>query len=218
MALTDNQIGLGSIYTSTNSGTSWTSNNTSSLGWQAVASSADGVKLAATVVNPYGGIYTSTNSGITWISNNVPVQQWRCIASSADGTILAAGISSIYTSTNFGVSWTSNSAPQELWYCVASSADGGMLLAAALDDRSFNLGLVYASQSIPTPSLAISPSSYNFNLSWTVPSTNFVLQQSPDLISWSSVTNSPTLNLTNLNNELSLSPTNSSGFFRLMSQ
>jgi hypothetical protein len=32
------------------------------------------------------------------------------------------------------------------------------------------------------------------------------------------LTNTPALNLTNLNNELTLSPSNSSGFFRLISQ
>ncbi|HEY5298864.1 MAG TPA: hypothetical protein VIK59_13235 [Verrucomicrobiae bacterium] len=51
-----------------------------------------------------------------------------------------------------------------------------------------------------------------------MPSTNFVLQQSSDLISWSSVTATPALNLTNLNNELMLSPSNSNGFFRLISK
>ena len=66
--------------------------------------------------------------------------------------------------------------------------------------------------------LNLMPSSTNLALSWLIPSTNFVVQQSPDLILWSSITDAPTLNLTNLNNELSLSPTNSSGFFRLMSQ
>jgi hypothetical protein len=66
--------------------------------------------------------------------------------------------------------------------------------------------------------LNLSISSSNLAISWTIPSTNFVLQQSPELISWADVTNAPALNLTNLNNELSLSPTNSSGFFRLMSQ
>jgi hypothetical protein len=53
-----------------------------------------------------------------------------------------------------------------------------------------------------------------------VPSTNFVLQQNPDLtaIGWENLTNTPVLNLTNLQNEVILSPSNSSGFFRLISQ
>ena len=55
----------------------------------------------------------------------------------------------------------------------------------------------------------------NLTVSWIVPSTNFVLQQSPDLSSWTDVTDTPALNLTNLQNEVVLSPTNGSGFYRL---
>jgi len=53
-------------------------------------------------------------------------------------------------------------------------------------------------QATPSPQLNLAPSDINLALSWLVPSTNFVLQQSTDLISWSSVTNAPALNLTNL--------------------
>jgi hypothetical protein len=48
-----------------------------------------------------------------------------------------------------------------------------------------------------------------------LPSTNFVLQQSSDLASWTDMTDTPALNLTNLQNEVVLSPTNGSGFYRL---
>jgi hypothetical protein len=61
----------------------------------------------------------------------------------------------------------------------------------------------------------LAPSDTNYTISWLIPSTNFVLQQSPDLISWSSVTDILVLNLTNLNYELTFSPSNSSGFYRL---
>lgn len=46
---------------------------------------------------------------------------------------------------------------------------------------------------------------------------NFVLQQNQDLTpgNWVTLTNKPTLNYTNLNYQLSLSPTNTEGFFRL---
>jgi len=52
-------------------------------------------------------------------------------------------------------------------------------------------------------------------LAWTVPSTNFGLQQSADLTSWADVTNPPVLNLTNLQNQVTLAPSNSSRFYRL---
>jgi hypothetical protein len=48
-----------------------------------------------------------------------------------------------------------------------------------------------------------------------VPSTDFVMQQSSDLGSWMDMTNKPVLNLTNLQNEVILSPTGSNVFYRL---
>ncbi len=45
--------------------------------------------------------------------------------------------------------------------------------------------------------------------------TNFVLQESPDLSGWSAVTNTPVLNLNNLQNEVTLSSTNIARFYRL---
>jgi hypothetical protein len=76
-------------------------------------------------------------------------------------------------------------------------------------------GLSYTAQSVSAPELNLAPSFTNVALSWIIPSTNFVLQQSSDLISWADVTNAPVLNLTNLQNEVTLSPSNSSGFYRL---
>lgn len=72
------------IFTSTNLGTSWISNNAPSLNWSAVASSADGQKLVAAVNG--GGIWTSqttaqpelnltpTESGflISWVVPSMP--------------------------------------------------------------------------------------------------------------------------------------------------
>jgi hypothetical protein len=72
---------------------------------------------------------------------------------------------------------------------------------------------------LPTPILNIVPTNGNIQLSWTVPSTNFILQQTMDLKSgtWINATNLPGLNLNNLQNQVVLSATNTSSFFRLMS-
>jgi len=70
-------------------------------------------------------------------------------------------------------------------------------------------------QSTPTPQLNLTSAKPNLDLTWLVPSTNFVLQQSTDLASWMDLTNAPVLNLTNLQDEVVLSPTNRSGFYRL---
>src|SRR3984957_7674428 len=83
----------GSVYTSTNSGMNWTSNNIPKAQWQSVASSADGTKLVAIAVEPNGLIYSSTNSGSIWVSNNAPNYSWQFVASSADGNkFMAAAV------------------------------------------------------------------------------------------------------------------------------
>ena len=114
---------------------------------------------------------------------------------------------------------SNNISPLDYWISVASSADGGKLVAVAEND-----GGIYTAQSTSpstsTPQLNLTPSGSNLAFSWLVPSMNFVLQQNLDLTTtnWVTLTNTPTLNCTNLQDELTLSPTNGSGFFRLMSQ
>jgi hypothetical protein len=78
-----------------------------------------------------------------------------------------------------------------------------------------NYGEIWTSQTTPSPQLNLTTSKTNLALSWTIPSTNFVLQQSADLVSWADVTNPPVLNLTNLQNQVTLTPSNSSDFYRL---
>jgi hypothetical protein len=230
IAVTSTNYQGGFIYASTNSGLTWTLTDApTNNNWKSVASSADGSKLVATSgfafvpALVYGGVYTSTNFGMTWTSNNVPSAQWQSVASSADGTRLVAvcidlhndptGL--IYSSTDSGMTWVSNSVPNESWNSVASSADGNKLAAAPLGDQSFNSAPIYTLQTTPTPQLNLAPTNGNLAFYWIIPSTNFVLQQSFDLTSWSDVTNTPTLNLTNLQNQVTFSPSNSSGFFRL---
>ena len=103
----------------------------------------------------------------------------------------------------------SNNVPGLTWQAVASSADGNRLVAVAWN------GGIWTSQTPPAPQLNLKPTGANYDLSWTVPSTNFVLQQSSDLTGWSDVANPPVLNLTNLQNEVVLSPAGSRGFYRL---
>ncbi|HEY1716958.1 MAG TPA: hypothetical protein VGH42_01540 [Verrucomicrobiae bacterium] len=151
-----------------------------------------------------------------WVSNSAS-SYWKSLASSADGNKLVAVIGGsmegpIVTSTNLGISWMAGNAPVSYWFSVTASADGNKLAAVA-----FNGG-IYRSYLTPTPHLNLTTSNTNLAVSWLIPSTNFVLQQSSDLISWSNITNPPVLNLTNLNNELYLSPKNSNGFFRLVAQ
>ncbi len=139
----------GDIYTSTDSGVTWTSRNKLSY-WSSVASSSDGIKLVAVsqgegASSTGAQIYTSTDSGATWTareSNRV----WRSVASSSDGTKLAAVAHGyIYTSTDSGATWTEQtSSGSRYWYSISSSSDGIKLVAATQQSTSSN-GQIYTS-------------------------------------------------------------------------
>ena len=213
----------GTIYTSTDGGFNWTlMTNAPNVEWISVACSADGSKIAA--ANPLGPLYTSTNAGLTWISNSAPNEGWESIASSADGRILAAaayydlmgGPGPIFTSTNFGATWISNSTPPLNWGHITVSADGAVLWASG---EAGPAGALITSQSVRNPQLNISSIGPNLTLSWLVPSTSFQLQQALDLTAtnWISITSPPAFNLNDLNETITLSPSNRAGFYRLAS-
>jgi hypothetical protein len=108
--------------------------------WTAVASSADGTKLAAAGA---AGIYTSADSGAHWISVTAPNLSWEALASSADGAkLVAVGDLGICSSTNAGATWTSNNMPNA-WTSVAASANGANLVGATSDGNG--VGHVYTS-------------------------------------------------------------------------
>lgn len=223
----------GRIYFSTNSGATWAETQTP-LGLseldspsQVIASSADGKKWAVALAGNFDDpfpIYTTTNSGDTWTLTGAPSNRWEYIAMSADGSKIAAvamgnsltDASSIYTSIDFGATWTSNNLPAQVYRCVTYSADGSKLWAGSSGDGGMPIGGgIYTSQTTPAPHLNLTSSGGNLTASWIIPSANFVLQQSSDLTLWADLTNAPTLNLTNLQDEVVLSPTNGSGFYRL---
>ena len=120
----------GQIYTSTDSGVTWTARE-NQREWQSIASSADGTRLAAVVYD--GRIYTSIDSGENWTARESN-REWQSIASSADGTKLAAVDfgGQIYTSINSGESWTARG-DNRYWASISSSADGAKLAAVADD-------------------------------------------------------------------------------------
>jgi uncharacterized repeat protein (TIGR03803 family) len=211
---------IGPIYTSTNSGATWSSNSAPHLLWTHVSSSADGITMMAVAggTGSDGPIYTSTNSGATWVlRSGAGIRPWISSAVSADGTKMAAvvqgGINGIYTSTNSGVTWVVNQMPFLDWNAVASSADGSFLVASVGYPAT---GGIYRLQTTPSPVLNLFASENGTIISWIIPSLDFTLQQSPDLMTWTDVTNLPALNLTNLQNQVTLPPTDGNSFFRLM--
>lgn len=161
--LTDDTNGYGdsTIFTSTDSGTTWTAQNWTTdtnhfINWAWVASSADGSKLVA-LATPEGGfsssdparanigIYLSTDSGVSWqlSAAQIPTNSWEALASSADGTTLAAAgfhvdftlnedIQSIYVSRDSGATWVAGNAPNVNWRAIAMSADGSKMVAVTV--------------------------------------------------------------------------------------
>jgi DNA-binding beta-propeller fold protein YncE len=211
------------IFTSTNFGINWTkATNAPLASWYSVASSADGNTLLACAYN-YGNVYLSTNAGVIWTKTSLPAKNWNSVAESADGTKMVAlansglgtfgaGSGGIYTSTDSGTTWFSNNVPSWTWTCAAMSADGNEIIATI--GGASSVGSIYVSQTTPSPVLNLSAS--DNVLSWIIPSLDFTLQQSPDLMSWTDVTNLPVLNLTNLQNQVTLPPPDGSSFFRLV--
>jgi len=105
------------IYTSSNSGKTWTDRSTAGSGisgnknWTSVAMSSDGSKLAAvaTTHTAVGRIYTSTDKGASWARRTSGGNRgWQSIAVSSNGDKLAAVANNghIYTATNSGATWT----------------------------------------------------------------------------------------------------------------
>jgi hypothetical protein len=117
----------GIFYTASNA--SWLGANAVSAGWQALACSADGVKLVA-AAGGGGGIYTSGDSGATW---NSPGSSYSpiAVASTSDGTMLFGVVSAggIIRSTNSGTSWQLVASTTKNWQSIACSTDGSKVVA-----------------------------------------------------------------------------------------
>lgn len=224
------------LYTSTNSGITWTQVGkpavitwNSSTPSQILASSGDGARLVLGFTSINGlnrnlsPIYISTNGGLTWSQTSAPSNNWTSFGSSVDGSRLIASAGGfnrngtpiygpILTSTNFGSTWVTNDINALNWAAVATSADGSKLIAVP---GQYSSGPVYTSYSTPNPLINASPTNKVLVLSWTIPATNFVLQQSSDLSVWSDITELPNLNLMTLKNEVVVSPSNTNSFYRL---
>jgi hypothetical protein len=224
-----NASNISAIFYSTNLGNTWVQAKLpTNVNWSAVACTTDGSKLMAanlpTVVSgpPFilpGAVYLSRDHGATWVSNNLPDSPWLGVALAADGSkaVAMSQLGPVYTSSDLGTNWTLSNVPAQPCWAIASSADAHKL-AVAIDYFSSSMGGgIFVSQTTPTPAIQIMPSENLTTaiLSWLVPSTNFVLQQSPDLLSWSNVTNTPALNLSNLDNQVTLPMSAASDFFRL---
>lgn len=205
-----------SFILSTNFGLSWT-NITSHVSLSedryVGCASADGSILT---IQADGGAVISTNSGINWSLNddNQNPGHTDAAACSADGSKLIVSQDSpggIYLSTNTGTTWQyfTNAGTED--YLIAASADGCQIAASSTNG-------IYLLQSVPSPKLNLMSSATNLTLTWTVPSTNFALQQSSDLVNWNNLTNAPELDPSQVENQISLPLSNGNAFYRLATQ
>lgn len=217
-ALTYGGAGPSTLIASTNFGLTWQT-AAPSAAESGLGCAADGSKLYVAGTN----FYVSANWGATWSSMDSSAPVFGLFACSANGSVLVgrgAGNDPfpIYTSRDGGNTWISNNVSPEDWGTFACSADGNTMVAAA--QPSLAGGGVWISKTRPSPQLNIAFSSDGINVSWIVPSTNMVLEQSLNLnsVNWTIVTNLPTLNLSNLQEQLTFQPTNSRAIFRLVSQ
>jgi photosystem II stability/assembly factor-like uncharacterized protein len=158
-------VNPGTIYISTNSGTSWigvVDLQLSHVIWQSVASSADGSKL---LVAPQSGWpYISTNFGATWLrQTNLPPSNWSRVGISGDGNKLFAFSQYMYLSSDSGATWTTNDLPYQYGGGAAVSADGNTIAFArsgypALIYCSTNNGATWVTNSMPFYIMGIAPS------------------------------------------------------------
>jgi len=127
------------LYVSQDGGVTWQKRITDApRRWTALASSRDGLKLAAVdrgLSGTAGGrIYLSTDRGVTWTPRGVD-RLWVDVACSADGSKMVAitgtATGRVYTSNDSGLTWNEQpAAPAADWLAVTASADGSRLLAA----------------------------------------------------------------------------------------
>lgn len=212
----------GALYASSNLGKTWNSNSVPGVRWSSIASSADGTKwvVAAGMANGQPGpIYFSTDGATNWNPASAPITNWVGLCSSADGRNMFAstasdgalnGANAIYRSTDFGANWTRLSAPTPWWRGMATSADGGRLVVAAI-------GPIYTAQFIQPPALDILLANGSVSLSWIIPSTNFVLQETSDLATsnWIDITDTPSFDPMTLKESVTRPVTTSNRFYRM---
>jgi hypothetical protein len=120
------------VYTSTNSGTSWSERTSAGLDmWKSIASSYDGTKLAAADIN--GGIHVSTDSGVNWMRRDPPASCTSLTISGDGSTLVFVSEYSrcLYLSMDNGATWVAKSGlGARRWGPVTSSFDGSQLAVA----------------------------------------------------------------------------------------
>jgi len=144
--------GSGTVFTSSNSGATWTKRFTSAYNWQRVCMNSNGTIMYAYRIDTatqLGYLYISTNSGVTWVYNSAAgTYKWtsiacnqsgdKCIATS-QGPTDTGGI--IYVTTNTGATWSAKTAAgSRLWTASWINNAGSIMYATDFG------GYVYSSK------------------------------------------------------------------------
>lgn len=128
-------INPGSVYISSDFGSTWSQKINGGGHWTSVATNSDGTKLV--VVSSDSGIHKSIDSGNVW--NQVPLTTgitWSSVASNSTGDKLVAVSlnSGIHTSSDSGDTWSQiNGTTGKFWTSVNSNSSGDKLAAGSFD-------------------------------------------------------------------------------------
>jgi len=137
IAFDDPYYYVSSLFTSSDSGSTWTLRDGSHYWVGEIAGSADGAKLVAAADSK---LWLSTDSGATWnISANSPIRGYTGLASSSDGTRLIAIGGQIWTSSDAGLNWASHNFGDGTHSAldVACSTDGSKAALAPDGDKIY---------------------------------------------------------------------------------
>jgi hypothetical protein len=143
----------GEIYTSEDSGASWTKRTTIGENWYSITSDSTGQFLAACATSP-GHIWTSTDYGHTWNQTSAPLGNWAHISSNSTGTFLIATWlgNYIYISEDSGATWTPQLSPGIIvnnpWNVCCTNSNGTIL---AVSDGNIWTGVKEVPPIPPTP-------------------------------------------------------------------
>jgi hypothetical protein len=146
-------VDAGLIYSSTDSGQSWSAADTTARTWRGIAMNWAGTQQIAANYGEF--IYLSTDYGTTWSALATTARNWKLVAISSDGTKMAGAVTNgaIYVSTNAGLNWSADSSGiTGNWYGLAMSADGarmsGVIIGNASVYVSSNSGATFVAKAI----------------------------------------------------------------------
>ena len=161
---------FGDLWTSSDSGLTWTDRTASGAGhrasWVSVGSDLTGRYLVAAAgggeamqgTGATGDLWTSQDYGVTWTvrsgaADAPPAAHWDAVASDASGQNLVAVGPAVWTSTDAGASWTQQVGPSGLLDSVASDSTGTRLVGSSYGGdvwTSHDAGATWTNETVGT--------------------------------------------------------------------